>query len=84
MSVEETAREIAEKIQNPSPRKFIVRLSPVRFITTMPLRPNTHARIFFAFSFSSLNIKDDTRIAKKVDEPVRIVPLTPLVFASPT
>ena len=84
MSVEERAKEIAEKTQNASPRKFIERESPLRFITTMPPRPNTHAIIFFALSFSCLKISDAMRIAKKVEEPVRIVPLTPLVFARPT
>ena len=82
--VDEKASDTAERIQNPSPRKFNEGERPLRLIRTIPQSHKTHAVTFFTFIFSSLNAKAEIRIAKKVDEPVKIVPLTPLVFASPT
>ena len=73
-----------ERITKPSPRKFIVSSSPLIFMITMPAKPSTQARIFFRVRFSVLKISAAISTVKNAEQPLAIVPLTPVVFARPT
>ena len=50
----------------------------------MPAKPIIHATIFFIESFSCLKKRQDVIIAKNEEEPERMVPFSPVVFARPT
>ena len=50
----------------------------------IPRRPRMQAMIFLAVSFSCLKIRLAISTQKNADDPLAIVPLTPVVLVRPT
>ena len=86
-SIPDTARLIDARRTRPSPFNAKWNDAPPSreiFITTTPRSPITQPTTLAIVSFSYLNRRLARMMEKNPDVPERIVPVTPLVCASPT
>ena len=84
INTEEKPSATAEKSTKQSPVKFMVKSKPFKFTKMIPAKPEIQPMIFPGVNFSCLKIRLAISSEKNAEVPLKIVPFTPEVLASPT